>query len=117
MASVGGECLPENFHERQREGLVADNQITAGLVALTVADRMAAVALSRGDRDRSAEIAQSGEKALRTGFATLSAFVEKERKEVQESADWHKKVFPQSAWEKSASLAGRAFLRLRTKSD
>jgi hypothetical protein len=117
LGSVGEECLPDNFHERQREGLVADHQITAGLVSLTVADRMAAIALSRGDRDRSAEIAQSGEKALRAGFATLSAFVEKERKEVQESVDWHKRVFPQSSWEKSASLAGRAFLRLRTKSD
>ena len=72
---------------------MADNQITAGLVALTVADRMAAVALSRGDRDRSAEIAQSGEKALRTGFATLSAFVEKERKEYKRVPTGTKRSF------------------------
>ena len=117
LANVGAECLPDNFAEKEREGIFADHQVTAGLVALTVADRMAAVAVSRGDRDRSAEIAQNGERLLRAGFATLSAFVEEDRKEVQESADWHERVFRQSTWEKSASLAGRAFLRLRAKSD
>ena len=117
LTNVGAECLPDNFAEKEREGIFADHQVTAGLVALTVADRMAAVAVSRGDRDRSAEIAQNGERLLRAGFATLSAFVEEDRKEVQESADWHERVFRQSTWEKSASLAGRAFLKLRAKSD
>jgi hypothetical protein len=117
LASVGPECLPDNFREREREGIFADHQVTAGLVGLTVADRMATVALSRGDRDRSAEIAQNGEKTLRAGFATLSAFVEEDRKKVQESANWRERVFRQSPWEKSASVAGRAFLRLRTKGD
>jgi len=117
LAAVGAECLPDNFGEREREGIFADHQVTAGLVALTVADRMAAIALSRGDRDRSAEIAQNGEKTLRAGFATLSAFVEEDRKKLQESANWHDRVFHQSPWEKSASLASRAFLRLRTKGD
>jgi hypothetical protein len=117
LASVGPECLPDNFREREREGIFADHQVTAGLVGLTVADRMAAIALSRGDRDRSAEMAQNGEKTLRAGFAALSAFVEEDRKKVQESANWHERVFRQSPWEKSASLAGRAFLRLRTKGD
>jgi hypothetical protein len=117
LANVGAECLPDNFAKKEREGLFADHQVTAGLVALTLADRIAAVALSRGDRDRSAEIAQNGERLLRAGFATLSALVAEDRKQVQESADWHQRVFRQSSWEKSASLAGRAFLRLRTKSD
>ncbi|MGO9628733.1 MAG: hypothetical protein ACLPXW_07025 [Xanthobacteraceae bacterium] len=117
LASVGGECLPENFGERQREGIIADHQVTVGLVGLTVADRMATIGLSRGDRIRSSEIAKNGEKALRAGFATLNSFVEEDRKNIQQSADWQKRVFMQSVWEKSASLAGRAFLRLRTRSD
>jgi hypothetical protein len=117
LGSVGGECLPEKFSERQREGMIADHQVTVGLVGLTVADRMATIALSRGDRDRSADIAKNGEKALRAGFATLSSFVEEDRKNIQESPDWHDRVFLQSDWEKSASVAGRAFLRLRTRSD
>jgi hypothetical protein len=40
----------------------------------------------------------------------LSAFVEEDRKEVQESADWHERVFRQSTWEKSASLLSRVRL-------
>jgi hypothetical protein len=117
LGSISGECLPEKFSERQRKGIIADHQVTVGLVGLTVADRMATIALSRGDRDRSTDIAKNGEKALRAGFATLSSLVEEDRKNIQESSDWRERVFLQSDWEKSASEAGRAFLRLRTRSD
>ena len=86
--------------------------MTAGLLELTIADRMATVAASRADRERSEQIAQDGEKALRAGYPTLSSLVEDYRRNNQH-ADWNHRVFVQSAWEKSASLGARAFLRLK----
>jgi hypothetical protein len=112
LASVGKECLPGYFTEKQRNGTIADHQVTAGLLELTIADRMASVAVSRADRERSAEIARDGEKALRAGYPILSAAVEDDRRSIQR-ADWHQRVFAQSEWEKSASLGARAFLRLK----
>ena len=97
-------------------GTIADHQVTAGLVDLTVADRMALVALSRSDRERSAEIAQAGEKALREGYATLSSLAEHDRQRIL-AEPWDHRVFDQPNYEKSVSLAARAFLRLRSRPD
>jgi hypothetical protein len=112
LASIGKECLPGYFAERQLTGTIADHQVTAGLLELTVADRMATVAASRADHERSAEIAQDGKKTLRAGYPILSSFVEEDRRNIR-TADWHERVFAQSEWEKSANLGARAFLRLK----
>ena len=117
LASVGRECLPRYFNERQGNGIIADQQVTVGLLDLTIADRMASVAVSRGDRDRAGEIAKAGANALREGYATLSSFIAEDRKNLQKDPSWNHRVFPRSDWEKSANLAERAFLRLRSKGD
>ena len=117
LAGVGRECLPGYFNERQGDGIIADQQVTVGLLDLTIADRMASVAGSRGDRDRAGEIAKAGANALRVGYATLSSFLAEDRKNLQKDPSWNHRVFPRSDWEKSANLAERAFLRLRSKGD
>ena len=112
LASIGKECLPGYFSERQLKGTIADYQVTAGLLELTVADRMATVAVSRADHDRSKDVARDGEKALRAGYPILSSLVEEDRRNIHQSG-WHRRVFAESEWEKSASLGARAFLRLK----
>jgi hypothetical protein len=112
LASVGKECLPGYFTERQRNGTIADHQVTAGLLELTIADRMATVAVSRADNERSAEITRDGEKTLRDGYHILSSYVEEDRNTIKR-LDWHHRVFAQPEWEKSASLGARAVLRLK----
>jgi hypothetical protein len=114
LGSIGRECLPRHFDEPQSKGIVADQQVTAGLLELTIADRIASVAVSRGDRDRAGEIAKAGANALREGYAALSPFIEQDRRNLENAQSWNNRVFPRSDWEKSASLAERAFLRLRT---
>jgi hypothetical protein len=39
LASIGKECLPGYFNERQRKGKIADQQVTAGILELTIADK------------------------------------------------------------------------------
>jgi hypothetical protein len=112
LASVGKECLPGYFSERQIKGTIADYQVTVGLLELTVADRMGTVAFSRADHARSVDIARDGEKALRVGYPILNLLVEEDRRNIHQS-DWQKRVFDQSEWEKSASLGARAFLLLK----
>jgi hypothetical protein len=114
LGSIGRECLPRHFDEPQSKGIIADQQITAGLLELTIADRIASIAVSRGDRDRAGEIAKAGANALREGYAALSPFIEQDRRNLENAQSWNNRVFPRSDWEKSASLAERAFLRLRT---
>jgi hypothetical protein len=112
LASIGKECLPGYFSERQIKGTIADYQVTVGLLELTVADRMETVAVSRADHARSVDIARDGEKALRVGYPILNLLVEEDRRNLHQ-LDWQKRVFGQSDWEKSASMAARAFLRLK----
>jgi hypothetical protein len=117
LGGIGRECLPRYFNEPQSIGIVADQQVTAGLLELTIGDRMASIAVSRGDRDRAGEISKAGANALREGYATLSTFIEQDRRNLEKAQSWNNRIFPRSDWEKSASLAERAFLRLRTKGD
>ena len=91
--------------------------MTAGLPDLTVADQMGTIALSRGDRDRSTDIAKNGANMLREGYATLSSLVDEDRRNIQQDKDWNHRVFLQSNWEKSASLAGRAMAQTRYARD
>jgi hypothetical protein len=115
LAKFGQECLPWGFKPDLRQAIVNDHKVTVGLVGLTVADRMQALARSRGDRDRANEIARDAETYLREGYAGLSDQVKKDRDDIQDSKDWSKRIFGQSNWEKSANLAERAIIRLRTK--
>jgi hypothetical protein len=112
LASIGKECLPGYFNERERKGKIADHQVTAGILELTIADQMAKVAASRADRERSAEISRDGEKTLRDGYSVLSSSVKEDLSRIQK-LDWHLRVFAQPEWEKSASLGASRFYHLK----
>lgn len=115
LTKVGQECLPWNFAPDLRNAMINDHKVTVGLVGLTVADRMQTLARSRGDHDRATEIARDAEKFLREGYAALSDRVNKDRDKIQGREEWSERIFGQSDWEKSANLAQRAVIRLRTK--
>jgi hypothetical protein len=115
VTKVGQECLPWSFAPDLRNAMINDHKVTVGLVGLTIADRMQTLARSRGDRDRATEIARDAEKFLREGYAALSDRVNKDRDKIQASEEWSDRIFGQSDWEKSANLAERAVIRLRTK--
>jgi hypothetical protein len=117
VANIGHECLPQGgeWKSALREATIADHLITAGLVGLTVADRMQTLARSRGDRDRAMDIARDAEKHLRSGYARLSQRVRDDRDEIQGKPEWSDRIFGESTWEKSANLAARALIRLRTE--
>jgi hypothetical protein len=114
LANIGKECLPSNLEDPA--GTISDHQVTAGLVGLTVADRMSTIARSRGDRDRATEIARDAEKVLRTGYVNLNSSVDRYTAALrQPDVPWSRRVFAQSPWEKSTSLAARAFIQLRNR--
>jgi len=115
LTKVGQECLPWSFSPDLRNAMINDHKVTVGLVGLTVADRMQTLARSRGDHDRATEIARDAERFLREGYAALSDRVNKDRDKIQASQEWPERIFSQSDWEKSANLAERAIIRLRTK--
>lgn len=124
IASIGTECLPEYMGWEERRGRVADHLVTAGVLGLTIADRMSLIARSRGDRERAIEVAREAEKDLRTGHAELSNLVIEDRNKIRsgdpwsgQGFSWSDRVFTQSRWEKSYSLAARAMLQLRQKSE
>jgi hypothetical protein len=120
MAGVKPECFPWYFDDDLRGGTIADYSVTAGLVGLTGADRMGSIARSRGDRDRAMEIGREAERLLREGYVNLKSRVDKEREHHFQGAedkteDFSKRVFGQSQWESTVSLAARAFIQLRNK--
>ncbi len=114
MASIPHECLPSELFLRpaDRKGYVADHQITAGLLGLAVADRMATVARSRGDRERANDIRRIAEGELRHGWEELRPLVIHDRSRNREK-HWSERIFAESNWESSASLATRALSQLR----
>ncbi|HZT27201.1 MAG TPA: hypothetical protein VFA57_16000 [Pseudolabrys sp.] len=115
MASIGPECLPEGLSDERfyNNAIVADHQVTAGLLGLTVADRMASLARSSGDRERAREVHRVAEDHLRQGWGSLRNFVldgrEKNRKK-----PWSDRIFAEASWENSASLATRFLSQLRS---
>jgi hypothetical protein len=114
LAGVGPECLPLSgqFADPEfRLATVGSFRVTAGLVALAVAERMGALAKSPGDRNRSEEARREGEGWLRKGWGDLKPAVSLQR-EVLRNRPWSERVFSQSIWEDSASLATRALSRL-----
>lgn len=114
MASIGPECLPDKLLDfPSRKGIVADHQVTAGLLGLTVADRMASIARSSGDRERARDIRRIAEDQLRNGWEDLRPLVSADRKKNQEKR-WSERIFAESGWEGSASLATRALFQLRS---
>jgi hypothetical protein len=95
--------------------MIADHLVTVGLIGLTVADRMHTLARSRGDHDHATEIAREAEHFLRLGSAELNKRVAHDREKIKNNKDLYARIFSQSDWEKSANLAARAMIRLRTK--
>ncbi|PZR93756.1 MAG: hypothetical protein DLM68_00590 [Hyphomicrobiales bacterium] len=59
LASIEPKCLPKNIKDL-KSGIVATNQVTAGLLNLSVADRMTMLARSSGDRERALDIRHQG---------------------------------------------------------
>jgi hypothetical protein len=116
LVNFGPECLPKtgSFDQPLRDATIADHKVTAGLIGLTVAERMHTLASSRGDHNRAADIARKAEEFLRVGYAQLSERVTKDRKQ-DEKKEWNEQIFSQSNWEKSTNLAARALLQLRSK--
>jgi hypothetical protein len=114
LATVGPECLP-TFDFDLSEPMIADHLVTVGLIGLTVADRMHTLARSRGDHDHATEIAREAEHFLRLGSAELNKRVAHDREKIKNNKDLYARIFSQSDWEKSANLAARAMIRLRTK--
>jgi hypothetical protein len=92
--------------------VVADNQITAGLLALTVADRYQLVAASTDERQRTIEIRVKGKRLIEQGYRVLNPI----RNSQNDDADkdlLSKQVFKSTSWEESCLLAERALDVLR----
>jgi hypothetical protein len=104
--------LPDNY----QHAFVADGHITAGLVALAVANRMGSIARSSGDRDLARDVRRRGEDELRTGWRDLGDLVKKDRKRIQDKI-LPERIFLESQWERSANLATRALSHLRSEGD
>jgi hypothetical protein len=122
LASVDFECLPAYFSSEQRNAIVADHLVTAGILGLIVADRMSLVAQSRGDRDRAFDVARDAERDLRAGQAELSRQITLDKGGNQTGDPWagvgplwYDLIFLQPVWERSYNLASRYMLQLRNK--
>ncbi len=115
MASIGPECLPKSFDDKnadKRKAIVADHQITAGLLGLAVSERMASIARSSGDRERAGKVRDAAEDQLRKGWEDLRPRVLDDREDNRKKL-WSERIFAESDWENSASLATRALFQLR----
>ena len=124
LSTFDRQCLPYIIDEAERANIIADFHITIGMVELTLADKMHSLAQSRGDHERAKDIAREAEKFLRQGYARLYTQIKQYRSAVINAKskkdycigceDWTTRIFDQSPWEKSANLAGRGMLRLRS---
>ena len=91
--------------------VVADYQITAGLLALAVADRYQLIAASTDERQRAIEIRLKGKLLIEQGYRVLNPI----RNEENAAGDKDlpsKQVFTVSSWEESCVLAERALDQL-----
>lgn len=108
------ECInPEGGEDERRvwAAVLADYKITAGLLAVAIADRLASAANSMDERDRAVALKQSGKEQLRAGYRSLKKVRDDEREKFAES-QWSIRVFSQSGWEESCFLAERALHQL-----
>jgi hypothetical protein len=119
LAELKPECLPTTFQFSDpgfRRATIGDFQITAGLLTMAVAERMSTIARSAGDRLRSDEALQKGDGWLRSGWEKLGPVVNEQRGVIGKKP-WSDRIFAQSNWEATASLATRALSALRGGSE
>ena len=123
LVSTNRKCL-SFLSERDSYGTIADHRVTAGILGLTIADRMLVLARSRGDRNRALEIANDAERDLREGHAVLSSLIKEDTSRIYNGdpwsgtgGRWSDRVFTRSNWETSYNLAARAMLQLRNKGE
>jgi len=110
------ECVnPEGGAGKGWEAQLADYQVTSGLLALAIADRLGTTAASADERNRADEIKNEGKKQLRTGYRLLKGFRDADRKALA-PLPWSERVFNVSQWEESCSLAERAIHQLNEAS-
>jgi hypothetical protein len=108
------ECLDPK-HERPESWVpaVADYQITAGLLALAVADRYQSIAASTDEQHRAVEIRAQGKRLIEHGYRVLKPFRDEEHRAAERNASLAEQVFKASSWEQSYLLAERALQQLR----
>ena len=108
------ECLdPQNQNKKIWVPAAADYQITAGLLALAVADRYQSIAASIDERQRAVEIRAEGKRLIESGYRALKPFRDSERSDLLTHLPLSAKVFTVSSWEESYLLAERALELLR----
>jgi hypothetical protein len=114
------ECLDPKNHEQNRERIwvpaVADYQITAGLLALAVADRYQSIAASTDERQRAMEIRAEGKRLIERGYRVLKPIRNREHRDLERYLPLSVQVFTVSSWEESCLLAERALEQLRRAS-
>ncbi len=110
------ECLdPENQDKKLSEvwvPVVAEYQITAGLLALAIADRYQSVAVSTDERQRALDIKAEGKRLVERGYRSLKPIRDADRRALA-AASLRSRVFAVSSWEESCLLAERALEQLR----
>ena len=119
--SINPYCLQAYLAEQAR-GVMADHRVTAGILGLTIADRMLVLSRSRGDRNRALDIANNAERDLREGHEVLSNLVKEDTSKIYNgdpwsgtNGRWSDRAFTRSNWETSYNLASRAMLQLATR--
>ena len=105
------ECVRPEQDEKHWKATLADYQITSGLIALAIAEKLATRATSTDERNRANKIATDGEGDLRDGYRVLDSVRLEERKHL-EGRPWSQRLFEVSQWEASCELAERAIRRL-----
>jgi len=109
------ECIyPEGGSaERLWEGQVESYKITAGIVALAVAQRLMISAGSADQKNRAEEIQKQGTQQLREGYRLLRVKRNEDRETIAAST-LPDRVFRVSPWEEACTLAERALVQLDT---
>jgi hypothetical protein len=110
--AINEQQLSDAIKKRQFwEATLANYSITAGLLGLSISEKLANTADSADERARAEEINNQAKTQLRYGYRSLKPHVRRERDEFKKGP-WADRVFNVSAWEQSYSLAERALYRL-----
>jgi hypothetical protein len=112
LSKFKSECLDPKNHDQVWVPAVAQYQITAGLLALAVADRYQSIANSTDERQRALEIRTEGKRLIERGYRVLKPIRNMDHK-VLERDTLTRQVFAISGWEESCLLAERALEQLR----
>jgi hypothetical protein len=116
LAKFTPDCLDPGNHDGRLTEVwvptVADYQITAGLLAVAIADRYQAIATSIDERQRAVEIKTEGKRLIQDGYRVLNPIRLADRNALAD-ASLTRRVFTVSSWEESCLLAERAIEQLR----